>query len=384
MALPRDIRCVGERTNIARHWASRFRTRLLGSYKLDLVRKALTARSEAFLEYSVRPPLLRARIHHVHGPRTIEYERDQLLVLCVVRNGAQHVAAFLEHHLSLGATHIVLLDNDSTDDTIDLARGSDRVTILRTSCPYRVYETPMKRYLVDRFSRDRWALIADIDERFDYPFSDVLGVRELLAYLNQHSYTAVVGQMLDLFSDCPVRSPATTAEDSLHGAHVYYDISNIRKTHYGYGILSNSNVKMHSGGIRKTVFGTDNGLTKAALVRASRATDLFASWHHAEHAVIADFTGVLLHYPFFGPFYEKVREAVQTSRYGTSAGHEYIKYWTRLKDDPELCLKRDTASIFTGVNALLDTGFLTVSPQYLRWVDAAQTNPGPRPTKYGR
>lgn len=375
---------MGERTNIARHWASRFRTRLLSSYKLDLVRKALTARSEAFLEYSVRPPLLRARIHHVHGPRTIEYERDQLLVLCVVRNGAQHVAAFLEHHLSLGATHIVLLDNDSTDDTIDLARGSDRVTILRTSCPYRVYETPMKRYLVDRFSRDRWALIADIDERFDYPFSDVLGVRELLAYLNQHSYTAVVGQMLDLFSDCPVRSPATTAEDSLHGAHVYYDISNIRKTHYGYGILSNSNVKMHSGGIRKTVFGTDNGLTKAALVRASRATDLFASWHHAEHAVIADFTGVLLHYPFFGPFYEKVREAVQTSRYGTSAGHEYIKYWTRLKDDPELCLKRDTASIFTGVNALLDTGFLTVSPQYLRWVDAAQTNPGPRPTKYGR
>ena len=369
---------------MARHWASRFRTRLLSSYRLRLVRKALIARSEAFLEFSVRPPLLRARIHHVHGPRTIDYERDELLVLCVVRNGAQHVPAFLEHHLSLGATHIVLLDNDSTDDTIDLARGFDRVTILRSSCPYRAYETPMKRYLVDRFSRDRWALIADIDEHFDYPFSDVLGVRELLAYLNQHSYTAVVAQMLDLFSDRPLRSPATTAEDSLMGAHVYYDISNIRKTEYGFGILSNSNIKMHSGGIRKTVFGTDNGLTKAALVRASRATDLFAGWHHAEHALIADFTCILLHYPFLGTFYEKVREAVQSRRYGASAGHEYIKYWIRLKDDPDLCLKRDSASLFAGVNALLDTGFLTVSPQYLRWVDAAHTNLGSCPTRYER
>jgi len=341
----------------------------------------MAARSKAFLEFSVRPLLLGARVHHVHGPRTIVYERDELLVLCVVRNGARHVAAFLEHHLSLGATHIVLLDNDSTDDTIDLARGFDRVTILRTRCPYRAYETPMKRYLVDRFSRDRWALIADIDEHFDYPFSDVLGVRELLTYLNRHSYTAVVAQMLDLFPDRPLRASASPAEESLKGVHIYYDISNIRKTEYGFGRLSDSSIKMHSGGIRKTVFGTDNGLTKAALVLASRATDLFAGWHHAEHALVADFSCVLLHYPFLSTFYEKVREAVQTRRYGASAGHEYLKYWTRLKDDPELCLKRDTASPFAGVNALLDTGFLTVSPQYRRWVDAAHTNLGSCPTR---
>ena len=76
--------------------------------------------------------------------------------------GGLHVKSFLEHHLALGVAHVVLLDNGSTDATIDLARQYDRVTILRTTCPYRTYETILKRYLVNRFSRDRWSPFADM------------------------------------------------------------------------------------------------------------------------------------------------------------------------------------------------------------------------------
>jgi glycosyltransferase involved in cell wall biosynthesis len=295
---------------------------------------------------------------------------DELIVLCVVRNGALHVRSFLEHHLSLGVKHIVLLDNGSTDETVELARKFERVTILQTRRPYRKYETVMKRYLVRRFSEGRWSLMADIDELFDYPFSEVLDTGALLTYLNRNSYTAVLAQMLDLFSDIPLKDLKSAPGDSLKERYPYYDISNIERYVYHFGTPANAEIKMHAGGIRKSIFGTENGLTKAPLIFLSPELVPFVGWHQTANAAIADFTCVLLHYPFVSNFSEKVREAVRTDRYRVSAGEEYRQYWARLTERPDLSLKQATARRFEGVNNLLDTGFLVVSPEYRRWVAA--------------
>src|SRR5262249_1035989 len=113
---------------------------------------------------SLRPLLLRLSVRHVYGARRISYEKDELIVLCVVRNGAFYVKSFLDPYFALGAKHIVFLVNTSTDDTVALLRQDHRVTVLSTRCPYRKYETIMKKYLVNRFSQNRWNLFADIDE----------------------------------------------------------------------------------------------------------------------------------------------------------------------------------------------------------------------------
>ncbi len=295
---------------------------------------------------------------------------NELIVLCVVRNGALHVKSFLDHHLSLGVKHIVLLDNGSTDETVELARKCERVTILQTRRPYRRYETVMKRYLVRRFSKGRWSLTADIDELFDYPFSEVLDVGALLTYLNRNAYTAVLAQMLDLFSDTPLKDLRSAPSDSLKERHTYYDISNVERSPYPFDTPANAEIKMHSGGIRKAIFGTENGLTKAALICLSPGLIPFVGWHQTANATIADFTCVLLHYPFVSSFSEKVEEAVRTDRYRVSAAEEYRKYWARLKEIPDLSLKQVTARRFESVNRLLDVGFLVVSAEYQRCVEA--------------
>src|SRR5215475_4167062 len=340
-------------------WRHRWSHRIRHSYKL-----------RRLLEFRIRPLILRLRLRHLHGPRKIPYGRGELIVLCVVRNGALYVKSFLEHHLALGVAHIVLLDNGSTDATIHLARRYDRVSILRTRCPYRKYETILKRYLVNRFARDRWSLFVDIDERFDYPYSDVINLGEVLAYLNEHSYTAVLAQMLDMFGDGPLDRLGSTPEDALEEKYPYYDISAVEKHDYGFDHPPNSEIKMHTGGIRKTVFGTENGLTKAALILASAKVVPFVGWHHTAGASIADFSCVLLHFPFVSTFGKKVEEAVRTDRYPVSAAAEYEKYWMTLKHRPNLSLKTGRARRFEGVNSLLENGFLVVSEQYRRWVDA--------------
>jgi len=355
-------------------WCSRWAHRIRNSHKLQRIVGDLQRIHQVgarFVEFRIRPSVLHFRVRHVHGPRKIVYGRDELLVLCVVRNGALHVKSFLEHHLTLGATHVVLLDNGSTDATIDLARAYDRVTILRTTCPYRIYETILKRYLVDRFSRDRWNLFVDIDERFDYPYSNLIDVRRLLTYLNAHGYTAVLAQMLDLFGDGPLDRVRSTPDDSLRETCPYYDISAVETHDYTFGNPANPAIKMHAGGIRKAVFGTANGLTKAALIFASSELVPFVGWHHTDRASIADFSGVLLHYPFLSTFYERVKEAVRSDRYRVSASGEYRQYWSKLKETPHLSLKQETARRFEGVNSLLESGFLVVSEQYRRWIHGA-------------
>jgi len=108
-------------------------------------------------------------------------------------------------------------------------RKAEDVTVLQTKVPYNRYENTMKRYLAERFSSRRWNLCADIDELFDYPFSERLSLRDFLGYLNNTNYTAVVAQMLDMFSDVPLQKLESKADDVLHAKYPFYDISAITK-----------------------------------------------------------------------------------------------------------------------------------------------------------
>jgi hypothetical protein len=316
--------------------------------------------------------ILRLSVRHLYGPRKIDYTTEELIVLSVVRNGELYMKSFIEHYISLGAKHIVFLDNGSTDCTVAIAQCYSRVTILQTKCPYKKYEILMKTYLVKRFSKKRWNLFADIDEFFDYPYSDRFALPQLLRYLNQYSYTAVVSQMLDLFSDQEFQTLSNDWNQNIKRSFTCYDISDIEKTDYIRGFVSNPAIKMHWGGIRKTLFGTYNGLTKAAMTFVDNQIELFIDHHHTVKASIADFSTVLFHYPFTCSFPAKVCEAVQTSRYALSASDEYEMYWRRIQQEPNLKISTDNASILNNVNDLVSKGFLIISPNYTGWISGCK------------
>ncbi len=178
------------------------------------VRSALRT-IQRFGAQRVRPSLLGFRIHHVSGPKRISYADDELLAISVVRNGALHIRSFLDHHLALGVKHIVILLNDSTDETMTIAAAYPNVTLLRTRSPYARYENVMKRYLARRFSRGRWNLCVDIDQLFDYPYSDRLPIKDFLRYLTASSNMAVVAQMLDMFTDLPLELLQSSVDDDV-------------------------------------------------------------------------------------------------------------------------------------------------------------------------
>lgn len=111
-------------------------------------------------------------------------------------------------------------------------------------------EVHFKDYLVRRFGGTAWSLCADIDEFFDYPWSDRIPLDALAAYLNHHSYTAVVCQLLDRL---PMRLREKSNWTFSPDDYPFYDISHIRKESPPRGkgcVISNPSILAHRGGSR--------------------------------------------------------------------------------------------------------------------------------------
>ncbi|CAN5641392.1 hypothetical protein BH23GEM11_BH23GEM11_04100 [soil metagenome] len=327
---------------------------------------------------TVRPRLLRAgqavgsaalrvEVRHLFGPAKPEVRPHELIVTCLVRNGALHVRSFIEHHRALGIRHIVFLDNGSTDETVDLIREYDGVTVLRTRLPYRWLENQMKEFLSRRFSSGRWNLCLDVDELWHYPCAADRSLAEFLGYLDANGFDTAVCQMLDMFSDLPFSALDSRAEDDLKRKYPFHDLGDVERGPYPYGDPVPPDVQMHYGGVRKRVFGTRNWLTKAALVRVSPEMRLFVDTHFNTPARVADVTCLLMHFPFVDRFPAKVEEAVADRRYLQSAQHEYLAYQQTLSRPSELTLTGPDTARFTTPESLLDQGFLVASNRFRGW-----------------
>ncbi|MDZ4306949.1 glycosyltransferase family 2 protein [Allopontixanthobacter sp.] len=316
-----------------------------------------------FVQFGLRRFFLKSRVKHLHGPAHLHLEPDALTAITVVRNGEPWLQSFLSHHRAIGVRHFVVLDNGSTDSTIEILMSQADVTLLSSDAPYQAYENTMKRYLAERFCSGRWCLCVDVDELFDYPGSAHLPLQGLLAYLDARKYNAVLCQMLDMFGEAPLNAPADDSDEELKHRFRYYDISSIIKSPYWFPV-PDARLQMHHGGIRRAVFGTHNGLTKVSLFRMDGVLRPFVEWHHARGASIADFSAVLLHFPFASGFYAKVAEAVESGRYGYLTSDEYSAYLAALDRSPELVLKGDAARLYTGVENLVREGFLVASADY--------------------
>src|SRR5215211_2780800 len=108
------------------------------------------------LEYlRVAPEVCLLDVEHLHGPKEIRYGKEELVVLCLVRNGLPWIKTFVEYYFSLGVKHIVFLDNNSTDDTVAAATRYNDVTVLRAKLPVNAHggagQVEMMNYLRARF-----------------------------------------------------------------------------------------------------------------------------------------------------------------------------------------------------------------------------------------
>lgn len=336
------------------------------------IKRRVYAAANAVQERVMRAP---GAVRHIHGPADVACGPDELVVLCIGRDAEPWITTFVEHHLALGAKHIFYLDNGSRDDTIARAIRHDGVSVFSTDLAFSRYEVGMRRWITRTFGRNRWSLYCDADELFDYPCSDRLALADLLRYLRHHGYKALTAQMLDLFSDKPFSQLERSSDESIRDTYRFYDLTDLVPTHEVYwirdGQLENRDIACLFGGIRKRFFGDDCLLlTKHPLVYADDSVGVYTyDGHFMTGARVADISAVLLHYKYVATLPARVRQTVAEAWHNKSAAL-YGGLSDGLAADPDLCLRLDTATELIDVDALVASGFLTVTQRYLDWVEA--------------
>jgi hypothetical protein len=323
----------------------------------------------------LRQHILRFRINHIFGPRDVALARNEAAVTCVVKNGDFYLDSFVEHYSKMGFRHIFFLDNGSTDNTISLARKHRNVTVFECGLPIDAYQRLFKKRLAEMAVPAGWCLDADIDEYFDFPFSNLLNLSKFLEYLNQRNYSAVLTQMLDMFSERPLATLAHKApQENLKEVYRYYDLSQVSKVDYRASELTrvyapnneipNENIFLNFGGIRKALFGINCLLSKHSLFRTGEDLELFPHVHFVNRARVADVSCVLLHYKLVSNAYEMASQN-QVTFHTNSKGYSDLMHLIETRG--EHLIKTETAVEFREVVDLLHSKFLFLSNDYAKY-----------------
>ncbi|GHF65639.1 glycosyltransferase family 2 protein [Seohaeicola zhoushanensis] len=129
-----------------------------------------------------------------------------ILAVMVVRNEAQRLPYMLDHYRRLGVSHFLVVDNMSSDATVELLRAAPDVSLWQTGASYRDarFGLDWASWLLMHFGHDHWCLMADADELLVYAGCDHHDLRDLTARLEARGQLAFGALMLDLYAKGPV------------------------------------------------------------------------------------------------------------------------------------------------------------------------------------
>lgn len=308
----------------------------------------------------------------VHGPARVDLAPDEVGVVCLMKDAAYFAECFIAHHQALGVRHIVIVDNGSRDATVALASGFQDVTVIRNTLPAKHYEVLLRDIAAHQVLRGGWVLFADSDEMFEVPLAAPLP--RLIAYLNAQGYTAMVTQMLDLFSPLPYGAGKDWTYREVVSAATRYSLGQVTsvpyhdREHIEFSWFLDQNhgdVALKIGGLRAEVFAEACFLSKHSLVRNVTGVQLMSHPHCASGVRVADVTGLLRHYKLAGDYLARDQASVAA---GTWDHAEDAKRLAAAVGGDAFTIAPAAPRTYTGPKALVDQGFLEASDAFRRFV----------------
>lgn len=135
-------------------------------------------------------------------------------VVACLRDEAAILPAFLNHYRRLGVGGFLIVDNGSTDGTVELLEQAPDVALFHADTEYRHshYGVAWQQALLAQFRFGRWSLVADADEFLILP-DDVLSLPALLDTPAMRDADAARILMLDLYPKGPLSGATLRSGD---------------------------------------------------------------------------------------------------------------------------------------------------------------------------
>lgn len=317
------------------------------------------------------------KIKYISGSLGIELAEDQFCVFCLVKNGFIFVKEWLNYYRNIGASHFFIVDNESSDGTFEYLMEQSDITLFTTCLPFKFYESVIRNFIVSVYCKDMWCLSVDIDEFFDYPHSDKITMQAFISYQNINGYTAVIANMLDMFSD----SLVVLDNQPLQERYRHYDVESIEKKNYHFyskdlNLLNNNendgNI-VYSSGIRSRFCQVvlpihEYLLVKHPLTFQDGCLDPHINPHFCNRSDISDTTCALYHYKFVDANVSSVVERMDANNAGIFVAYEYAAYLKFYQDNSGFSFSTNSMREFQNHQSILDSDFFTISNKYIKHI----------------
>jgi len=268
--------------------------------------------------------------------KSIPDDQKELRLFAMARNEALRLPYFIEYYFSKGVDRIFLIDNGSTDNTRQIALSYDNVHVLKTTESFVNYSNWMEIAL-DRYGVGRWCLSADIDEIFQYPYSEQLTLKQLCVFLDEQGDTAMQSLLLDMYSDKPIRLNTYQAGQNPLEVSPYFDpqYEESIKVWVNQRTQEQFNCARFTGGMRLRLFGAKVSMSKIPLFKYDKGVFAGRGMHGMDGVKFSKVRGAVLHFKYLQDFNKRVvNEADRGEHEGGAA--DYKLYAKKVEENSDL------------------------------------------------
>lgn len=311
---------------------------------------------------------------HIYGPKSIATKNDEVILICLVKNGKYFIQKFIEYYQSKKFKHIIFIDNGSTDDSVNLIKKYNNISIYQCILNHRKYQVPLRQYFIKKFTTNKWSLTVDIDEFFDWPHSEILSLKEFISYLNKNEYNSISCNLLDMFPENSIKKDQeVNFEECQYFSTDNIIITNYERSHFNISIkelennINNNKIKLYYGGVTGKILKIDDLiLTKHPLLFYNTINEPFVMLHLIKKSNIADVSGVLYHYKHVGKFYEKIKRVVKEKSHHKDSMH-YKIYQNMFNENGFIKFYDSNSKRIKNTQQLIDNSFIVVSDEFLNY-----------------
>lgn len=287
----------------------------------------------------------------------------------VVRNELLRLPYFLKHYRKLGVNQFFIIDNDSSDDTIEYLLTQQDVYIFYTEQHFQMKEYWLKE-IMDKYGMNSWCLAVDADELFIYPFCEVIKLNEFCYFLSLNHFTALESILVDMYPKGDIYRSTYKVGESLIDYFPYYDpfcYYKLLDKRKNYLTMKEFSAYTFFGGTRERYFHVKTCCSKYSLFYYDKGVYIDCGMHGIEGTVNANLRGAVLHFKYLNDFSDRVKEEVRREEHFNNA-IQYKIYHEKLKESTFFILYHDKSLKYDSSEPMIEQRIMQINPEYYKFI----------------
>ena len=232
----------------------------------------------------------------------IKLDKYDPMLICVEKNDLKKLKVLFKHYREIGVKKFIIIDNESTDGTIEYLKKQKDVDLYICHTKYSTLnKEAWTNRILAHYGFDKWYLYVDSDELFIYENCENKKINEFIKELEENNQNRVPALMTEMYSKDNIFSKIDT--ENIIEEYCYYDYD----TYFTKNEIFSNTIR---GGVRERGFGLDPLLTKHPLFKLKKGD--IQAWSHWQFPYKENYNlnnmGALLHYKFLSDDLKKYAE----------------------------------------------------------------------------